>query len=543
MKSKFKFLSLLLSVLIVLSIFSACGKSSGNESNSSTDKSTVKQSSEKADEGSDARADSALPIVDKPLTLKMWYAINPAIQKLMTSLSENTMFKELEKRTGITMEFIHPPLGQEAEQFNLLIASGDLPDIIVHESVQYPGGPDKAIEDGIYIRLNELVDKYAPNFNKARNSTDEFRKQTSTDGGNLWGFPMIETKVQGAWLGLVLRQDWLDELGINTPETFDDWYVMLKAFKDKKGAKAPFLLSANGLNPDESLIAGFGVGQRFFQVDGLVKYGPIENGYKEYLTTMNKWYSEGLIDDNFATRDSESMTQLRITDGAGAWMDGFWTFKSYASQAKDKDYRVVAVPTPVKNPGDKAHLRQTNFNVRGYWAAITKDCKYPVEAVKWFDYLYSDDGYILANYGIEGETFNVVDGKYVYTDIISNNPDGLTVNEAIHKYVLHHGPMIRDWQRDLYTYTEDERNAESIWGKADSDYVMPMITATPEEGTKMASIMSDIDTYVSEMTLKFILGSEPMSRYEEFVNRIKQMNIDEAIKIQQATLDRYNSRK
>jgi putative aldouronate transport system substrate-binding protein len=82
-----------------------------------------------------------------------------------------------------------------------------------------------------------------------------------------------------------------------------------------------------------------------------------------------------------------------------------------------------------------------------------------------------------------------------------------------------------------------------IWQKNnDGAYILPPITMTADEGAEYSRIMSDIETYRKEMVLKFILGTEPLSNYDSFVNQIKSMNIDRAIELQQAALDRFNQR-
>ena len=84
----------------------------------------------------------------------------------------------------------------------------------------------------------------------------------------------------------------------------------------------------------------------------------------------------------------------------------------------------------------------------------------------------------------------------------------------------------------MHTYDKDQ-----------ADYCLPRITLTDVESTENANIMPDIVTFVTENTVKFITGVKPLSEYDGFVSQIKNMNIQRAIEIQQAALDRYNARK
>lgn len=485
----------------------------------------------------------AEPLTTEPVTLRWFFPTNAAWTTLVTDFNELTFFQEMERITGVHIEWMLAPVGQEKEQFNLMINSGDLPDLITHDSslYTYPGGGDKAIEDGAYLRLNELIEQYAPNYSTLINSTDAFRSETKTDEGNIWAFSMVESERQGAWSGLVVRQDWLDQLGMETPVTYDDWHEMLTRFKNELGAETPLLLPANLIPADDSLIAGFGIGQRFYQVDGTVKYGPLEDAYRDFIATMRQWYEEGLIDPEFTTRESGD-SQI-YNNQAGVWYDGFYMLEARRKLADSDTFRAVGIATPVLNEGDTAHLRQSNNYVRGYETAIAYSCANPELAVRYLDYIYSDEGYMLSNYGIEGLTYTIDEnGDVQWTDLIINNPDGLGINDAIHLYCLHHGPMNRVWSRDAAGYTEDENACTDIWGKADDSYVMPPVTLTADEGSRFSSLMTDIDVYVQEMTVKFVNGMEDMETYDAFVEQIKAMNIEEAIALQQAALDRFLAR-
>ena len=106
------------------------------------------------------------------------------------------------------------------------------------------------------------------------------------------------------------------------------------------------------------------------------------------------------------------------------------------------------------------------------------------------------------------------------------------------------GPFVQD-ERYIkqYLVLEQQQDALDVWTKTDVDqYKLPPLTPTPEEASELAQIMNDVNTLVDEMTLKIILGNEPIDAYDDYVEKINTLKIDRAIEIQQATLDRYNSR-
>lgn len=488
-----------------------------------------------------------LPLVTGPFTIKIWAPTSGNIQKTMKNLGESEYYKELERRTGVHVEFTHPAMGEEAQSFNLLIASGEYPDIIeMQPGYSYPGGYDKGIQDGVILKLNDLIDKYAPNYKKLLNSKPIVKKQGTTDAGNIPCFSSISVDgPQPPWMGMVVRKDWLDELGLQLPVTYDDWYNMLKAFKDKKNAVAPMMLYYTGFEALDIFNGGYGFMQKFYQIENKVKYGPLDPGYKEYIAMMSKWYADGLIDKDFATKkDFTPSKDFTTTEKTGAYYDIYFNLSVNKARSTNPNYNAVAVPTPVKTAGDILHVRQTNTDTGMVSWALTSACKDPAAVARWIDYGYSPEGDILAAYGIEGKTFEYnANGKPQFNEFIYKNPDGLSLAEAYNKYAKHGGAVAYHWDREWAGQPQGNLDCLNIWSKDnDGSYALPPIALTPDEGTEYAQIMGDIDTYVSEMVIKFILGQEPISNFDSFVNQVRSMSVDRAIELQQAALDRFNAR-
>src|SRR5690606_9647447 len=125
----------------------------------------------------------------------------------------------------------------------LMIASGNLPDVIETNITTYPGGAEKAISDKVIIPLNDIIEKNAPNLKKYLDEHPEIRKEISTDSGTIYTFPAIGAGNSNVSSGFVLRKDWLKELGLEAPETIEEWTTVLRAFKEKKGVKHPLTMT------------------------------------------------------------------------------------------------------------------------------------------------------------------------------------------------------------------------------------------------------------------------------------------------------------
>lgn len=169
--------------------------------------------------------------------LSYWGEINGNLVGIKATHDEIPFFQKWQEKTGVPLEFTAPPTGQVKEAFNVMLASGDLPDMIEYNFIgDFPGGPEKAIKDGYILKLNDLIDKYAPNLKKYLQEHPDIDKMVKTDSGSYYAFPFIRgDEYLRVFQGPIIRKDWLDELGLPVPETIDEWTTTLRAFKEKKG--------------------------------------------------------------------------------------------------------------------------------------------------------------------------------------------------------------------------------------------------------------------------------------------------------------------
>jgi putative aldouronate transport system substrate-binding protein len=467
----------------------------------------------------------------------------------MATANDSKAYQEAEKRTNIHIEWQHPTQGNEVENFNLVIASQNYPDALISGGpTYYVGGYDKFIDDQIILDLKDLIAANAPDYDALRNSTDDIRKRTMTDMGRVPYFRTINKTLQPSFMGDLVRQDWLDAAGYKgMPETYTEFHDMLVALKDKSAVAPLYFFQKTGL--EEQLMVGFGVNGSWYQADGKVKFGPIEQGFKDYVTTMNQWYSEGLIDPEFYSRPGifAGDTANILNGDFGVFFHFYTMIDVLELQAADQNFSVSAVTPPVVNKGDKRHMTYFGIPdsmVGGGNATITTACKDPVTFAKWWNYFYTEEGSLLGNYGTE-EAYKMVDGKPVASDLILANPDGLSVNDARSLYTITpFHPKWYDWERELTPAMSDKaKNAGSVWdANWENTQTLPDITVSSDESAEYSAIYNDISTLVQENTAQFITGQKPMSEFDAFVEQIKSMNISRCTEIQQAALDRYNNR-
>ncbi|MEV5029571.1 extracellular solute-binding protein [Paenibacillus sp. LPE1-1-1.1] len=454
--------------------------------------------------------------------------------------------EEYEKRTGIAIRHLGGVPMQD-NKFKYLLASGNLPDIFMNNWLQFPGGPEKAIEQGYILPLNDVIDRYAPNFKRVLEENPEIDKMVKTDSGIYYAFPFIRSEEGKVYGGPIIRKDWLDELGLPVPTTIDEWYTTLKAFKEKKGATAPLTLRTLFMGERTAGFAGaFGVMGNFYVEDGKVKYGYLEPEYREYLATMSKWYREGLIDKDFAVLDLESVDKKMTSGTSGATVGWFSYIEKYnlAAQSGDPAARYVAAPYPTLRQGEIPKFGQLDNAYAGTSSAAIKATTKNLEAaVRWLDYGYSEEGGLLNAFGVEGVTYTMKNGQPEYTDLVMANQGGLSGDLVMLQYAHQTNfPMI---QRDsqLEWKFEETNQAVEVWRKTKhEDYLLPPITPTTEEAGELSALMDGIGEYVKDAELRIILGMDAIDAYDDMVKQLKRLGIDRILEIKQAAYERYVNR-
>lgn len=570
---RISWLALLLTVVMMLSVFAGCSSESPATTTELTSTSEPTDTSEPADttESADTTENPIeepaenieivdmtahtysfkapqiaidgyeLPLVDEPTTISLFQQWSSSY---VGSPMEMYIYQEMEARTGIIVEYQNV---SATEQFQIMYASQDYADIIKGDDTYYAGGIDKAIEDEIYIDAAD-VSELTPMFNAWQFVDETYRKACKTDSGAMY-FRSVQLGCEPAWCGGMVRSDWLADVGLDVPVTYNDWHEMLTAFKEQKGATKALALSPNGYETTcYTLTAGYDVAPGWYHVDGEIKYGFVEEGIREYVTMMNQWYSEGLVDPDFPGYvDPFASGQDMVNSGTtGAWDWAAAMHGDLWPALNNGEGTFVGVTSPVKNEGDAYHLRRRNDYSGGYILFISTAAEENGNleaAAKWIDYNYTlDCGYLwtFGEYALDWE-YNE-EGVPAYTDHYYNNPEGKSIYAGMK--MQSNGSHVYIWWREFDTTSESCMASYHTWqDSSDAAYNIPSgIALTTEEGENYASRYSDIQTYVQENIPLFIRGDRSLEEWDEFVAALYQLGLQDCIDIYQNAFDRYNAR-
>ncbi|MDI9470695.1 MAG: extracellular solute-binding protein [Bacillota bacterium] len=564
-------------ILAVTLALAACGQSAGSPTTTAsketttakagtetpTDKTSSPEKSEAPQETSSALSNpsernSVYPI-EGDHELSYWVPLAALPRETIQSLSENLAYMAKAEATGVKINFIHPPAGEGRQAFDLMLNADTLPDIVERVKQFYPGGIDHAIDEGYFIRLNELAEEYAPNYMRIINSDPEVRREAYTDSGNLMGFGMICTEQEGMdltvnrgtpFLGPQINKDWLDELNLEVPKTIEDWDEMLGRFKEKEPEGWPLMIwggarfGGNGLmEMSGTFVSAYDIGPLFFLRDGKILFGPATPEYKDYLLLMANWYEKGYINDDFSSMDVARARTFYLNDKCGSFVQGTRT----ALELKNQGITYIGAQNPKLVDGPDVHWSYRNNLIRGFYTLISDSCKIPEVAVQWLDWNYTKDGYIAFNFGIEGESFLSIDEETGRPDYVAGIKDNNYANFHRLNNVFHLriGSYLKSDLRSnpRRFIPEMEQDIREVWELSDTSYVLPPITLTAEEGEEYAEIMTNLNTYREENTIKFITGALDIEAgFDKYLETMENYNVARACELQEEALARYNAR-
>lgn len=551
MKKRTRPLALLMAAAILGSTLTACG--GGSDSGTNGSDSAVEGLAEDMALTDAPAEEITLPISTDGLELSFFAMPEPVITSKMKGYSEMTVHQTAEELTGVHINWREESYTDPKQKMNLMFSTGDTEDIVWDAWKHASGGPKKLLDEGLIVSLNPYIEKYAPNLKKLLQETPGLLEQISTDDGRIFMFPTIRLDpITRANSGFAIRKDWLDRAGLPVPETIDEWYTMLKTFQDMdmngNGLKDECFVSMGFEKTSQSMdnfavAYGLVAGTDLYVKDGQVKYGAYEPEFKDFVAEMAKWYSEGLLDPEFSTQDSKQFDSKMVNDMGGAYYGSLSgnMGKFITARSDDSEYNLVPAPMP-KAPDGKVHTGISGYGqMVPHGASICSTNENIVETVKWLDWHYSEEGTALYNWGIEGQSYEVVDGKNQFTDLITNNPDGLSKDEADARYaggVLTQMPIVEDPEVFLALKSLPQQKAASqLWCQADTSWLLSPLYFDSETTTENANIMSEIKTYVAEQFNKYVMGIESMDTFDQFQQQLKNMGIETVLANYQASYD------
>ncbi len=441
------------------------------------------KSSGTASEGAAAAADDTSPV-----TFSLFSAdSNPNWNNMQDEVG-----KAITEKTGVTLKAEYA-IGGDTQKVSLMIASGEYPDLIMPK-----GDTSKLVEAGALVDLTDLIDKYAPNIKKLY-ANDMNRLKYSKDDQSIYILPTYTGVGQtsfDAGGGFELQLEVLKELGYPQIRTLDDYEKALKDYYAKHPTingqpTIPLSLNADdwkimiGVTNPAFLATGLPDNGEFYinpeTYDAQLHYKRPEE--KEYFKWLNKMNSEGLLDKETFTQKSDQYLAKISSGRVLGTINQEWDYSEAENTLKGSSdptmqNRIFGHFPVTLNDQYKDHSFMNVGFPGGYGIGITTNLKEDqrIRAIKFLDWLASDEGQVLNNWGIEGKEYKVENGKRVIPQEIqdrkTNDNAAFTKETGIGQYTLmspHYGDGVKDNTDNYYTtnfpeqiqnaYTQPEKDA------------------------------------------------------------------------------------
>ena len=337
--------------------------------------------------------------------------------------SDWEVWKEVEKKTGVKLKGVVASSNSDyATAFQNMVASGQLADIIACDLTT---DIEKLGKDGGVIPLNDLIEEHAPHIKEALDSDPNLKYQATAEDGNIYNIPLGKElkSSQFYWI----RQDWLDKLGLEAPTTVDELHDVLTAFKNNdpngngQADEIPlFDRSATAETEMGEYLALWDSSASFYPRDGKITYEPLTENYKNAVKNLAQWYKEGLIDPEIFTRGMSARDTL-LSNNTGGFTHDWVSTGNYNDSLGEEipGFQMTAI-APLKDQNGNVKERDYRYAECGW--GISSQCKDPESVIKFMDFMFTEEGSDLMNWGIEGKTYTVDDkGNKAFTEEVFNS--------------------------------------------------------------------------------------------------------------------------
>ncbi|HML46281.1 MAG TPA: extracellular solute-binding protein [Clostridia bacterium] len=494
---------------------------------------------------------------DAPKTITWWQQLDGKAVS-MKDWDDSPTWQLIQEKLNVDIQWQMPASTEAREQFSLMIASRNLPDVIYYTWTNVSGGPAQLIEDKMLLDLTDLLPDMAPNYNAFINAPENatIRRQVTLNDGTHYIFAKVFPDARAmSYNGLMIRADWLEKLGLSMPATLQEWHDVLAAFRDQDpngnsqqdelpfvsttGSLFDFFASAykvrSGLYPDPDT--------------GKIVCGYTQEGYKEFLKTMAAWYAEGLLDPEYPATDGASQ-QNKLTSNLGgafygAIAGGMGTIMSLMAPVQP-EFDLAGAPSVASVYGDGVYSPNDPLcrAFVGQGAAVSADTKELEAVLRVLDFCYGEEGMELLNWGILGESYEIgEDGQRSFTDEILHN-ETLTPAQSVIRYAYpsSDAPTVCDYaaRAQINNALPQQAAAAEIWADCKYDMLLPVLFPVGNDSARLSEILNEVNTYVRESVTNFIMGRADIEAgWPTFVKTVEGMKIAEAIEIQQRTYDAY----
>ncbi len=491
------------------------------------------------------------PIVEEPITIRVFQY---ALENQQVDFENMWFYKELEKKTNIKVEWEVVKDADWKTKLNLMFASGDWPDVIIRGEID--SIEEYGVTQGILAPLDDYLEEYMPNYYSRLQLNNANASIPASDGKTYWIGNLTAQNVNHDGNHFI-NKAWLDKLGLEVPKTIDELTEVLRAFRDKdpngNGQKDEIPFSAADLIHQTQGVythfANFGVPlNRFVYAciddNNKVQFPGYLPGFRDACEWLNLCYSEGLLDPEAITQDS-NVWGTKMNAG----QVGYTTYLRLINTALQPEIaqQFVSILPPASEYGVSV---PRILEVPSMGAAITVANKHIPETLRWLDAQFETETMMVSVNGPVQEggpippTMKINDnGKYEIVSIPENN--------GLYQYVpVYHGQFFApgDYYFDIYempphrveryNYSKEYEEA-GVLEKNSYYYLYKMVKMDSESKIEVTRLFNEIEKFMKESIANFITNGVTDESWQKFLDTAKAVGVDKYVELYQTAYDNY----
>ncbi len=498
--------ALILTVIMIVAMFAGCNTGAGTTT-------TTTAKGGEIDKSTQIEIDVLFSDHDsQPYSADTWLLPQKALEKFNIKMNMNAI-----------------PSASFNEKRNTTLAGGDLPDLVM--------GVDKSTIDeygplGMFLNIYDYID-IMPNMAAAMENFPDL-KATMYSPTEMYGMAAQMTTSgavnTSAYFIPMIRADIMDELNLENPTTYDEFYNVLKAMKDAYPDSYPwvnrqkinFIVSVMnpglGINafPDGLSGTGFAVWKEDTKTFTSILDEP---NFKEFITFMNKLYNDGLLDPSYATDDTQTW-ESKIVSGAGMFAVDYFArpeMMSTSGVSVNPNYSLEAMLVPTMEGGSQTVFSRLGI---GSWNVIDAKTANPERLMEFIDWWrYTEEGSLLMTYGVEGEHFTINEDKTITKIFLPGVTNSLDQDAKL-------GTNYMTWwsfRPDYYGYDLYDKDAtyhtNQVWELVADKQIAspPTLIRNADENAALAEYSVDLLDVQRNTLNEMIMGVRPVSDWDKVV--------------------------
>jgi len=560
-KTKSKLLCL---VLCLVMLMPGCSKEAVEETKSSAAEATDSQKTEEKKETTETTETADTEVETERASL--WFDEELVITILLPDNSNQPLInyapaqEEIHKKTNVKLEYQIVPASSYTEKQSVLLATNNFPDVIKVTN----GDIRSYYSEGIFVPLmNYVNEETMPNFYKLwEQYNSKLCKYLVSD--ELYAFPTIQRDEARNGFGVVLRTDLLEANNLPIPATFDELIDTMAKLKEIYPNSIPYTGRKGTTQLLKTLSymlgSGYGSSGMYYDYDvdgGRYVFGPATQEFKEVLSFLNKCYEKGILDPDFATTTAEQFEYKMTTGQSFMFVDNSGFGQNYTNTLKTiigmENGELQVIPVPENSFGQRrAVAYETVLADRLF--AINSKAERVEDIVAFFDWLYSEEGSNITNYGVEGTSFQLdANGEPQFIEDYINSVDATGFSSKY--YAVYTDLGITKLNFSLWaTNTKTQFAIQKITGEwndlveeywsiinADNSYVDPYVEPglTAEESERVTDISTNLSTMLEQEYNKYIMGIEPIENWDSVIAKADELGAKELEEIYNTADARY----